>query len=373
MGILNFMLISATNGIGGYSVLMIDDIDEVNGGLAEAMKELPWLTVMPVQGLNCFSLLKILQQLHRAGAANKKFRYMDYKDKILNEARAEDDPYMPPMSVPGEGSLMLSPATASTSSSSNISVISTSSGSIISVSGGGIGPMPVPVEKVRKKSRRPMRATNSRRIVEAAYAKTDVAPEDLWMEPEDLDRGSGGSASKSSNSPYGPNSKRITGTQRIQAPPMTVKRKIIEMPIEAPKQKQAPIIDDSKDEPEKPCKACAGQSSTSTNAILTCDGCSDAYHMKCHQPPITSDQANDLRFIFLCSECNGNPRSKPSSRSQSPKPKIEKEEKMKEKKANKTSKATLSATFEEYKEEKRTDERDAGQTLTQPFYFSLIV
>ncbi|VDM68392.1 unnamed protein product [Strongylus vulgaris] len=69
---------------------------------------------MPVYGLNCFSLMKydtvvfsrsavdlleerLLKQLHRAGPLNKKYRYMDYKERILNEGEGEDDPEQPPI------------------------------------------------------------------------------------------------------------------------------------------------------------------------------------------------------------------------------------------------------------------------------------
>ncbi|CAI2353568.1 unnamed protein product [Caenorhabditis sp. 36 PRJEB53466] len=98
----------------GYSVLFVDDNDQVTGGLAEAQQALPWLNVMPVYGLNCFSLIKydtvvlsrsalekveerLLTHMNRAGPMNKKFRYTDYKEKILQEAEAEENPLMPPV------------------------------------------------------------------------------------------------------------------------------------------------------------------------------------------------------------------------------------------------------------------------------------
>ncbi|VDK51466.1 unnamed protein product [Cylicostephanus goldi] len=69
---------------------------------------------MPVYGLNCFSLMKydtivfsraavdlleerLLKQMYRAGPMNKKYRYMDYKERILREGEGEDDPEMPPI------------------------------------------------------------------------------------------------------------------------------------------------------------------------------------------------------------------------------------------------------------------------------------
>ncbi|KAK6757042.1 hypothetical protein RB195_015085 [Necator americanus] len=98
----------------GYSVLFVNDTDEITGGLATALKQIPSFTAMPVYGLNCFSLMKyetivlsrsaldlleerLLRQLHRAGPLNKKYRYMDYKERILNESEGEDDPEQPPI------------------------------------------------------------------------------------------------------------------------------------------------------------------------------------------------------------------------------------------------------------------------------------
>ncbi|PIO67017.1 hypothetical protein TELCIR_11254, partial [Teladorsagia circumcincta] len=98
----------------GYSVLFVNDTDEISGGLVTAIEQLPSFTAMPVYGLNCFSLLKydtvvfsrsaidlleerLLKQLHRAGPLNKKYRYMDYKERILNEGEKEDDPIYPPI------------------------------------------------------------------------------------------------------------------------------------------------------------------------------------------------------------------------------------------------------------------------------------
>ncbi|VDM53931.1 unnamed protein product [Angiostrongylus costaricensis] len=98
----------------GYSVLFVNETDEIKGGLAAAIEQLPSFTAMPVYGLNCFSLMKydtvvlsknaldlleqrLLKQLHRAGPMNKKYRYIDYKERILNEGEKEDDPLQPPI------------------------------------------------------------------------------------------------------------------------------------------------------------------------------------------------------------------------------------------------------------------------------------
>ncbi|VDL80114.1 unnamed protein product [Nippostrongylus brasiliensis] len=98
----------------GYSVLFVNDTDEISGGLVTAIENLPSFTAMPVYGLNCFSLMKydtvvfsrsaldlleerILKQLHRAETLNKKYRYMDYKERILNEGEKEEHPIYPPI------------------------------------------------------------------------------------------------------------------------------------------------------------------------------------------------------------------------------------------------------------------------------------
>ncbi|EYB96778.1 hypothetical protein Y032_0147g2603 [Ancylostoma ceylanicum] len=69
---------------------------------------------MPVYGLNCFSLMKyesvvfsrsalalleerLLKQFNRAGPLNKKCRYADFKERILNEGEGEDHPEQPPI------------------------------------------------------------------------------------------------------------------------------------------------------------------------------------------------------------------------------------------------------------------------------------
>uniref|UniRef100_A0A7I4YWY0 Large ribosomal subunit protein uL4m n=1 Tax=Haemonchus contortus TaxID=6289 RepID=A0A7I4YWY0_HAECO len=98
----------------GYSVLFVNDTDEISGGLVTAIEALPSFRAMPVYGLNCYSLLKydtvvfsrgaidlleerLLKHLHRAGTMNKKYRYMDYKERIWNEGENEDDPVQPPI------------------------------------------------------------------------------------------------------------------------------------------------------------------------------------------------------------------------------------------------------------------------------------
>ncbi|EYB96777.1 hypothetical protein Y032_0147g2603 [Ancylostoma ceylanicum] len=98
----------------GYSVLFVNDTDEIGGGLATAIEQIPSFTAMPVYGLNCFSLMKyesvvfsrsalalleerLLKQFNRAGPLNKKCRYADFKERILNEGEGEDHPEQPPI------------------------------------------------------------------------------------------------------------------------------------------------------------------------------------------------------------------------------------------------------------------------------------
>ncbi|KAM3723960.1 Uncharacterized protein ACO02O_07130 [Dirofilaria immitis] len=93
----------------GYSVLFVNDNSEVPKNLAKACDEIPTFNVMPVYGINCFSLVKhdtvvfslaalqmfqwrILFHKNRAQTLQKKYRYIDYKKIIMNEAEKEADP-----------------------------------------------------------------------------------------------------------------------------------------------------------------------------------------------------------------------------------------------------------------------------------------
>uniref|UniRef100_A0A0R3S0Z7 Large ribosomal subunit protein uL4m n=1 Tax=Elaeophora elaphi TaxID=1147741 RepID=A0A0R3S0Z7_9BILA len=93
----------------GYSVLFINDNSEVPENLAKVCEEIPTFNVMPVYGVNCFSLVKhdtvvfslaalqlfqsrILFHKNRAETLQKKYRYTDYKKIIMNEAEKEIDP-----------------------------------------------------------------------------------------------------------------------------------------------------------------------------------------------------------------------------------------------------------------------------------------
>uniref|UniRef100_A0A183BLW6 Large ribosomal subunit protein uL4m n=1 Tax=Globodera pallida TaxID=36090 RepID=A0A183BLW6_GLOPA len=98
----------------GYSVLFVDlSADKVAINLTEATSQIPSFNVLPLYGLNCYSIVKhhtlvlskrvvealerrILEHLHKAGAHNKQYRYMDYKQKILAEGEHEEDAIYPP-------------------------------------------------------------------------------------------------------------------------------------------------------------------------------------------------------------------------------------------------------------------------------------
>ncbi|MFH4976079.1 hypothetical protein AB6A40_002788 [Gnathostoma spinigerum] len=90
----------------GYSVLFVNEGSDVPSNLIDSCEEIPSFNVMPVYGLNCYSLMKyetivlselaleilqyrILCQKHRSESLQKKYRYIDYKKKILSEAEKE--------------------------------------------------------------------------------------------------------------------------------------------------------------------------------------------------------------------------------------------------------------------------------------------
>ncbi|KAH7708848.1 Protein MRPL-4 [Aphelenchoides avenae] len=98
----------------GYSALFVDaKADDVSPNLVAATEKIPSFTVMPVYGLNCYSILKhdtlvlsrralealeaaILRQVHRTDSLQRKYRYMDYKQKLLAEGQHEEDPTFSP-------------------------------------------------------------------------------------------------------------------------------------------------------------------------------------------------------------------------------------------------------------------------------------
>lgn len=75
--------------------------------MVEATSHIPSFTVMPLYGLNCYSILRhetlvlsrraldlleerLLQKMYKTGQHDKSFRYIDYKQKLLAEGEDEE-------------------------------------------------------------------------------------------------------------------------------------------------------------------------------------------------------------------------------------------------------------------------------------------
>uniref|UniRef100_A0A0M3KGS9 Large ribosomal subunit protein uL4m n=1 Tax=Anisakis simplex TaxID=6269 RepID=A0A0M3KGS9_ANISI len=97
----------------GYSVLFVTDSSQVPQNLVDACESIPSFTIMPIYGLNCYSIMKyetvvlsrlaleileyrILYHKHRAETLQKKYKYSDMKKLILSEAEKEIDPVHAP-------------------------------------------------------------------------------------------------------------------------------------------------------------------------------------------------------------------------------------------------------------------------------------
>lgn len=76
---------------------------------------------------------------------------------------------------------------------------------------------------------------------------------------------------------------------------------------------QFELSDDSEEEPVKEtpptyhnkpklCDVCDGQT-VGTNTLLDCDECGKSFHLKCNRPEISTAQARDPRFLFVCFNC----------------------------------------------------------------------
>jgi large subunit ribosomal protein L4 len=94
-------------------MLFYSSADDISKNLIDATEQIPSFTVMPLYGLNCYSMMKhetlvlsrrtvdllerrILEHIHKTGQKNKPYRYMDYKQKILAESEHEEDLVYPP-------------------------------------------------------------------------------------------------------------------------------------------------------------------------------------------------------------------------------------------------------------------------------------
>jgi len=97
----------------GYSVLFVHDTDVAPRNLALATSEIVGFEIMPVYGLNCYSILyfdtlvlskaalekideRLMHHLRRARSLLQRFKYIDYKKKLLNESEHEEDEYHTP-------------------------------------------------------------------------------------------------------------------------------------------------------------------------------------------------------------------------------------------------------------------------------------
>jgi len=97
----------------GYSVLFVHDTDTAPRNLALAASEIVGFEIMPVYGLNCYSMLhfdtlvlskaalakieeRLTTHLHRTQPLGEKFRYIDHKRKLLSESEYEEDEYHTP-------------------------------------------------------------------------------------------------------------------------------------------------------------------------------------------------------------------------------------------------------------------------------------
>uniref|UniRef100_A0A0N4Z663 Large ribosomal subunit protein uL4m n=1 Tax=Parastrongyloides trichosuri TaxID=131310 RepID=A0A0N4Z663_PARTI len=97
----------------GYSALFVNENAEVAENLVKATEDIPSFNIMPVYGLNCFSIMKhdtliisrdalikleerILYHFNRSESLQKKYKYKDIKDKILKEGSGENHPEFAP-------------------------------------------------------------------------------------------------------------------------------------------------------------------------------------------------------------------------------------------------------------------------------------
>lgn len=51
------------------------------------------------------------------------------------------------------------------------------------------------------------------------------------------------------------------------------------------------------------CKVCGKLNSAKTNVMVLCDGCNNAYHQKCHDPPIPAKALKDEDEDWFCLDC----------------------------------------------------------------------
>uniref|UniRef100_A0AC34QT32 39S ribosomal protein L4, mitochondrial n=1 Tax=Panagrolaimus sp. JU765 TaxID=591449 RepID=A0AC34QT32_9BILA len=98
----------------GYSVLFVDSTSEVSSNLVKAVSQIPSFNIIPLYGLNCYSIMKhdtlviskqaleeleqrLMKQFNRTESLQKKYKYMDYKPLLLGEGEKEEDSVYPPI------------------------------------------------------------------------------------------------------------------------------------------------------------------------------------------------------------------------------------------------------------------------------------
>ncbi|KAL3985201.1 hypothetical protein ACH3XW_37645 [Acanthocheilonema viteae] len=67
----------------------------------------------------------------------------------------------------------------------------------------------------------------------------------------------------------------------------------------------------------KICYTCTGVTSSPNNMILDCEECGKTVHQRCARPEITTSQAKDPRFLFVCNDCKDREDEKMGSSSKS--------------------------------------------------------
>lgn len=93
--------------------VILSNTKDVPQNLIDATDKIPSFNIIPLYGLNCYSIIKhetlvlsrraldaleqkILEFKHKTGSKNLKYRYSDYKEIILAESEHEEDLIYPP-------------------------------------------------------------------------------------------------------------------------------------------------------------------------------------------------------------------------------------------------------------------------------------
>lgn len=70
-----------------------------------------------------------------------------------------------------------------------------------------------------------------------------------------------------------------------------------------PGRKAGKKIEEDADDDEVLCKICSKLHSPEKNKIVLCDGCENAYHQRCHKPPISQAELDDPDSEWYCADC----------------------------------------------------------------------